>query len=372
MSLQVKEEPRNEHINPIAKREYAIHQEEVEEDEPDLDLTHAGDTVWLVKLPKFLFDKWSTSPAGTELGQLKVNEANRKEMKVVVTQPEDSKEDAASAFSDIPLEYALDMQNSQVRNTFIFSEPPAKPWPNRRQRSVTPAGSDTEMAGTEGKPETRKAGGPNRSRRNLGGQKLSGKVVHDCLVKPIDNAHYRSLLRNRVKSADVPKRRVETIEDLNGSLMQPGTMGGKVLTGGLKTFIKSKSRLNKSRDVNARMSLDNLIDEISKCFQQYEYWSLKAFKAHLKQPESYLKETLDSIATLHKRGPMTGKWQLKAETRNAMKGYAGLSQFDHMKTATSDGAGDEKIKSEHAGEAAPEEGLDSDEEDDDIEMEDRL
>lgn len=302
-------------------------------DDEDLDLENAQERLWLVKLPKFLFDKWQSSPSGAELGRLKVNEANRREMKVVLNEDDKS--------IDIPLEYALEMPNSNVSNTFVFSEPAPKAWPDQVK-----AEDESHEA------YLRRAGGPNRSRKNLGGQRIAGRVVHDCLVKPIDNAHYRSLLRNRVKTADVPERRVALLHE--DELMHPGS-------GGLKSFLRTKPK-SKVREVAARMSLDALIDAISKCFQEYEYWSLKAFKAHLKQPESYLKETLESIATLHKRGPMSGKWQLKAETRNAMKGFAGLSQFNHED--------DVRIKSEHVGEAAPDD--DIDDSDEDIEMEDRL
>ena len=249
---------------------------------------------------------------------------------------------------DIPLEYELDMQNASVSNTYIFSEPAARP-------------TTKDIKDEHDSNLRRRIGGLDRSRKGLGGQRITGKIVHDCIVKPIDNAHYRSLLRNRVRTADVPERRVQVVDDLNHNLIQAGTMGGRIQQGGLKSFIGTKK--NKVRDVQARLPLDVLIDEISKCFQQYEYWSLKAFRAHLKQPESYLKETLESIAMLHKRGPMAGKWQLKAETRNAIKGYAGLP-------SQSSSADDVKIKSEHEGQAAPDE--DIEDSDEDIEMEDKL
>lgn len=372
------------HIKQEVKSEFEPLQPLRRDDtETELDFAKANEKIWLVKLPKFLFDRWATAQPGTELGHLKMNEANRKEMKVVLTESskQDLKLDNLDALQpEIPLEYSLEMQNQNVINTFVFSEPAAKTWADRPSRAnspvktIVPERESPDPSGTldDDTPQRRPGGGPDRSRKNLGGQRLGGKVVHDCLVKPIDNLLYRNLLRDRVTAADVPKRRVQSINDvaLSGDLMAPGSV--KVKPGGVKTFIVShKAAAKKNREINARMSLDNLLDEIVNCFKQYEYWSLKAFKAHLKQPESYLKETLENIATLHKRGPMTGKWQLKAETRNAMKGYAGLAQFD--KSVTGDPsveADDQKIKSEHEGEAAPE--ADLEDSDEDIEMEDRL
>lgn len=381
--MSVKQEP--------IKQEFRRERPPNDDAETELDLTGANEKVWLVKLPKFLYDKWVTAPPGTELGQLKMNEANRREMKVVLSQAtkQDVKmtepHETPAPPSDIPQEYSLEMQNQNVTNTHIFSEPPARSWSDRPSRANTPVDSDAGSAdgsqtanGTQ--PDKRRpGGGPDRSRKNLGGQRLGGRVVHDCLIKPIDNQLYRNLLRDRVTAADVPKRRIQSLDDvaLSGNLMAPGSVKDNT-KGGVKSFILSKKAdAKKSRELNARMSLDNLLDEIVKCFKQYEYWSLKAFKAHLKQPESYLKETLENIATLHKRGPMTGKWQLKAETRNAMKGFSGLAQFDKTVIdnsasaalpAAAGEADDQKIKSEHEGEAAPE----LDDSDEDIEMEDRL
>lgn len=367
------------------KQEYVRERPANDDAQTELDVGGITEKVWLVKLPKFLFDKWNSAEPGTELGQLKINEANRREMKVVLNQAliqdvkmSDVGSETTASQSDIPQEYALEMQNHAVANTYIFGEPPARRWSDRPSRSNTPVESEggspdgSQAVGGTQSDVRRPGGGPDRSRKNLGGQRVSGKVVHECLIKPIDNQLYRNLLRDRVTAADVPKRRVQTFDDvaLSGNLMAPGSIKDNT-KGGVKSFILSrKADAKKTREINARMSLDLLLDEIVKCFKQYEYWSLKAFKAHLKQPESYLKETLENIATLHKRGPMTGKWQLKAETRNAMKGFSGLSPVSEQPETgtTSVDTDNEKIKSEHAGEAAPED----DDSDEDIEMEDRL
>lgn len=42
---------------------------------------------------------------------------------------------------------------------------------------------------------------------------------------------------------------------------------------------------------------------------------MKGLKERTRQPESYLKESLESIATLIKRGPYTSKYTLKPEYR---------------------------------------------------------
>ena len=48
---------------------------------------------------------------------------------------------------------------------------------------------------------------------------------------------------------------------------------------------------------------------------------MKAFKAELQQPETYLRETLENIAVLAKSGRFAAHWSLKPENR--MQGYEG-------------------------------------------------
>jgi transcription initiation factor TFIIF subunit beta len=72
---------------------------------------------------------------------------------------------------------------------------------------------------------------------------------------------------------------------------------------------------------NTRMPQNVLLDRIFDCFRKYNYWSMKAFRAELQQPEAYLRETLEKIAVLAKSGPFSTQWSLKPENR--IGNYAG-------------------------------------------------
>ena len=65
----------------------------------------------------------------------------------------------------------------------------------------------------------------------------------------------------------------------------------------------------------ARMPENELLDLIFMCFKRYNYWSLKALKAELKQPEQYLKDTLEKVAELVKAGRFAMNWTLKPENK---------------------------------------------------------
>lgn len=61
------------------------------------------------------------------------------------------------------------------------------------------------------------------------------------------------------------------------------------------------------------MPRNELLDALFGCFKEYTAWGIKGLKERLNQPESYLKETLNEIAILHKSGKFSLKYTLKPE-----------------------------------------------------------
>lgn len=61
------------------------------------------------------------------------------------------------------------------------------------------------------------------------------------------------------------------------------------------------------------MPENELLDKIFNCFHRYTYWSMKALRAAVPQPEAYLRQTLEKVAELHKSGRFANQWSLKAE-----------------------------------------------------------
>lgn len=56
-----------------------------------------------------------------------------------------------------------------------------------------------------------------------------------------------------------------------------------------------------------------------KCFEKYSFWALRSLKAELNQPETYLKETLEKVATLTRSGIYVGTYQLQASYKDTAK-----------------------------------------------------
>ena len=97
--------------------------------------------------------------------------------------------------------------------------------------------------------------------------------------------------------------------------IQPGSISAQNTFSG---FIKTKSALPGQRSQTqktARMPQNELLDRIFECFRKYNYWSMKALRTELQQPEAYLREVLEKVASLAKSGKFATLWSLKAENR---------------------------------------------------------
>lgn len=96
-------------------------------------------------------------------------------------------------------------------------------------------------------------------------------------------------------------------------------------------------------------------------FKEYTYWPLKSLKDRLQQPEAYLKQVLEQVASMVKSGPHTSQWQLNPEARIGTYAEAGL--FEQAKDEVAPGFGFGLSQNEAD---------DADEDDDNIDMEDVL
>lgn len=68
----------------------------------------------------------------------------------------------------------------------------------------------------------------------------------------------------------------------------------------------------------ARWSENILLDHISKAFEKYNYWSMKALRVQIPQPEAYIREQLEGCAVLHRTGRFANQWSLKPEYKRLL------------------------------------------------------
>jgi len=98
-------------------------------DDLELDLSATAQRVWLVKVPKFLMERWSeVQSEGQMLGRVRVydeKDANG-DPKIAVLLNDDETAggsgDSKGKGKALPTEYRLTLQNTSSKNLFIFGE----------------------------------------------------------------------------------------------------------------------------------------------------------------------------------------------------------------------------------------------------------
>ena len=81
------------------------------------------------------------------------------------------------------------------------------------------------------------------------------------------------------------------------------------------------------------MPENDLLDLLVAKFGQYRFWTLHNLKAKLRQPEAYLKQTLEKIAKNVKVGDMANTWTLKTQEDGMDAELLALGTENAMRTA---------------------------------------
>ncbi|KAK6540936.1 hypothetical protein TWF694_008319 [Orbilia ellipsospora] len=302
------------------------------EDAGDLDMTKGNIIAWLVKMPDFVLENWHKIDEDEEIHLANVrvyhnapappassgaNSGEQQEkLKLYLTKNKYNE--------GIPQKFDMVVTDRNVKNTFLFTEKDMPGFENKAKgigadgnpiipsRLLQPDKSsyDKKMAkGNKGKftPFFRKAI-PKRTA-------LVGTVRHEAVVSPMDGLEFAKYLKRKRDIMEEEQRRkhIQVLDKIlpgaplptnqdnlfDQAIQKPGTE-------------KKKTQENKA----TRMPRNELLDALFTCFSEYEFWALKGLRERLNQPEAYLKETLESIATLLKTGPFALKWQLKPEYKS--------------------------------------------------------
>ncbi|TFK31732.1 transcription initiation factor IIF, beta subunit [Crucibulum laeve] len=335
-----------------------------EDSQPDPDehlmLDQGNGRVWLVKIPKFLMERWSAINAeDVHLATLRVYspQAAGQKTRIVLFLPPNRDPNAAASGTPPLLDprrpqfqhttsysvsgsepdcYDLEMVNESVENQIVVAERP-------KDRSLSV--SKSAAAATSN----------TRARTTI----LTGRIKHECNLRPAFSANYRKQMRERHIKYNTPVRQIRMIEDAGVS---GGRGGVNRLTSGVGVgagsafgdLIKTKPKQAKGTfERMARMPRNQLLDELFSSFRELPRWSIKILREKTQQPEAYLKEVLSEIAFLNRSGEYNGLWELKDIFKDpGMKG-------EHVPQTMAPGGSDVKM-----------EGSDEDEDDDDDEDDD--
>lgn len=282
---------------------------------------------WLAKLPKWLWEAWSEIDENEEitLGEVRVynNTApgEKDKLKIVLKDIPQHK--------SVPKRYDVTMNKSEYNNTVVFSEKDQpgfrggqQSWKRDRNTGRSGQGAGGGAGGAGGRVSKR----PYRS--SIPKQTaLAGYLKHEVAISAVENEEYRRLTAARFAALSKPKYTTSFTSGVDHT-MHPGLAANQHFS----TFVakgsgaNAKAKRRPQMDKAVRVSEEELLDLLHDCFKEYRYWSLRALKQRLRQPEAFIKGTLEKIASLNRSGSFSGQYRLRPEYESTLSGMDAVKE----------------------------------------------
>ncbi|KAF2214920.1 hypothetical protein CERZMDRAFT_95300 [Cercospora zeae-maydis SCOH1-5] len=349
-------------VKPEIKVEDSKQMGDIDEFEEDNDLQIPnGGQAWLLKVSEDMWKTWNeihkSTPDGESitLGHLRVFHEMQDGKRKIQIRLVDSIPQQVS----IPKMYNLDLKSDAYNNTVIFSEKDlpghnSSTRPNRPPPGQRPGGINKFDRYNNQQPRK-----PGSYRTAIPKQTaLAPKVVNEADMHPVEDKSSLDHFAKTYQAALQGGKKTQIVTDAR--LKHPGADNESFKFGTLSSKVGAGNRKKPVKEKAVRMEKGALLDALKNCFKEYTYWSLKTLRQRLRQPEAYIKETLDDIATLMRQGDFVQTYKLKPEYRALLEeegeefsGVKEESAVAKMET-TDEGTGDE---------------MDEDEEFEDVKME---
>lgn len=310
-NAQVKPDPAKQEIND---------NDDLYEDSFDLDTTNQHERLMLVRLPEYLMErlrKGEQELTGADLGKVLIPQgpgADPKKLRVLLN-PQ------VELLKPLPHRYALNVVHNDVKNIYVMREQEVK----RKRKTEELAGTSPEGdnlggagaggAGASASGEDSEASQFRRAKRTA----LIGHAVNECaLVADMSDPNYNFVLQQR-KLMELPQaeRQTTLLDSMAGV---GGAKYGATLRQQKDAWRKPAQKRHALRATGdgraTRLERNALLDLLFKAFEEQPYWTVKQLRERTRQPEVYLRSTLDSIAVLIKRGPYAMKYGLREEYKH--------------------------------------------------------
>lgn len=320
------------------------------EDDHDLFIPQNNSSAWLVKVSQDMWKAWNEiyenapEEQHIEVGKLRVYDddmpdgSKRVQIRLNNEHPQ---------HRPMPKAYNLDMKNHNHKNTVVFSEKDlpghrSAPFGSTRTQNHNPAAKPTGIPTKHDRYGQKK---PGAYRTAIPKQTaLLPPIAHEAVANPVDDDSSLDFFKQSYTAALNGANKAQFSDSVRGITWHPGNTGPNIVFGTMTSKPgKGKGTKGKEKDKAVRMEKVELLDAIQNCFREYQYWSAKALRMRLKQPEAYIKETLEEIAVLVKSGDFVSTYKLKPDYQRLNDMQAGIKdEMAPVKSEDSDdGTGDE-------------------------------
>ncbi|KAJ9109880.1 hypothetical protein QFC19_001859 [Naganishia cerealis] len=265
---------------------------------------------WLIKIPAELQSRWSKiKEPGIHLGKLRVynpteSHPNREFVLLVPEDPSNPTSGPSSKGAS-PMPAA---SGSKAQATPLDVKPEEAPMLEYILSESAQAGNLARQKFLY--QEDRRRYEFNGTSKRPGNPRLVGAVQKQCnLVPNLSNRKMAELIKQQYAIPDGQRRKTRLLTDEALTAGQRNSLATATLA--YQTVKRVDPRSLKERSY--RMGKQTLIDTLFEEFSRFKYWSMRALKDRLRQPEAWLKECLSEVAQQEQEGPYKSLWTLKPQ-----------------------------------------------------------
>ncbi|XP_078039516.1 transcription factor TFIIFbeta isoform X1 [Augochlora pura] len=267
--------------------------------EKELDLSNAGRGVWLVKVPKYIANKWEKAPGNIEVGKLKITKSPGQKAEVSLKLSEAVLALKEPGEEEIPKQHRLDVTTVTKQMLGVFSHVTRKSLKlipsiyhlklhlQIVHRSAASNNSDSIV------PETEKL-------------YMEGRIVQKLECRPYADNCYMKLKLQSIKRASVPQRSVQQLDRVVQNFKPVSDHKHNI-----EYAEKKKAEGKKMRD-----DKDAVLDMLFAAFEKHQYYNIRDLVKITRQPIVYLKEILNEVCNYNLKNPHRNMWELKPEYRH--------------------------------------------------------
>jgi len=282
----------------------------------DVDLTNQKRDVWLVKVPKYIADRWESSADGTNVGTIQIRprigpgsgpEVSFKLSEAVAKERSEAEQDSKnSSFhvwsttnQEIPSDYRLEFMKPQVMKTQHLAV--------LSQTTIQGLDPVKEEEGGGGKD-----GAPSVSKKLSVEGKVSCRAECKTQVgkgggKALDL--YSRLKREALLKPQQTARKVQKINKLVKTYKPVANHANNI------AYAKKLKKEGK----HTREDKSTVMEVLFHLFEKHQYYNIKDLVRETRQPITYLKTILNEVCRYNVKNPHKNMWELKPEFRHYKK-----------------------------------------------------
>ncbi|KAH9422638.1 General transcription factor IIF subunit 2 [Dermatophagoides pteronyssinus] len=281
----------------------------------ELDCQNAARGVWLVKVPKYISQRWAKQKPMTEIGRLNITRNTSGKMEVLFNLSE-------QVIRTDPNEDSVPSSSSSIKTSTNKSSSSSTTTTSVPTTTITTVSTSSSLSTKTDKPITTTTSIPAEHKfavSNINHQTLAifsqdensklaleGQVVQKGECRPIGDAHYMNLKKETIRRASQPTKIVQKLDRAINNF---------------KPINVHRSELNedqRKKNEGKKMRDDKEIvqNTLFAAFEKHQYYNIKDLERLTKQPVPYLKEILKEICNYNAKNPHKNMWELKPQFRH--------------------------------------------------------